>query len=105
VLATLAAIAPYTANGGGVVFDYHVPPASLAPPQRAAFEAMAAQVAAAGEPFRGFFEPGSLTAELRAMGFHEVHDLGPDELNARLFSNRPDGLRVGSVGRILVAGG
>jgi len=105
VLATLAAIAPYTANGGGVVFDYHVPPALLAPPQRAAFEAMAAQVAAAGEPFRGFFEPASLIAALRAMGFHEVHDLGPDELNARLFSNRADGLRVGSVGHILMAGG
>ncbi len=35
VLATLAAIAPFAANGGGVVFDYNVPPASLAPIPRA----------------------------------------------------------------------
>jgi len=103
VLATLAAIAPFAANGGGVVFDYCVPPASLAPPQRAAFEALATRVAAAGEPFRGFFEPGVLVAAMRAMGFHEVRDVAPDELNAKFFSNRADGLRVGSSGHILMA--
>ncbi len=103
VLATLAAIAPFAANGGGVVFDYHVAPASLAPRQRAAFEALAARVAAAGEPFRGYFEPRALIAAVRALGFHEVRDVAPDELNAKFFSNRADGLRVGSVGHILIA--
>ena len=90
-------------NGGGVIFDYNVPPASLAAVQRAAFEALAARVAAAGESFRGFFEPGALVAAMRAMGFHGVRDLGPDELNASFLSNRADGLRVGSVGHILLA--
>jgi methyltransferase (TIGR00027 family) len=105
VLATLAAIAPFTAKGGGVVFDYNIPPASLAPLQRTAFEALVARVAAVGEPFRGFFEPEALVAAMRAMGFHQVADLGPDELNAKFFSNRADGLRVGSVGHILTAVG
>jgi methyltransferase (TIGR00027 family) len=105
VLATLAAIAPFTANGGGVVFDYNVPPASLAPSRRAGFEVLAARVAAAGEPFRGFFEPEALVARVLAMGFREVRDMGPDELNANFLSNRTDGLRVGSAGHILTAVG
>jgi methyltransferase (TIGR00027 family) len=105
VLATLAVIAPCAANGGGVVFDYNVPPALLAPPRRAAFEALAARVAAAGEPFRAFFEPETLTAALQANGFHAVRDMGPDELNATFLSNRADGLRVGSAGHIMTAAG
>ena len=105
VLDTLAAIAPLAANSGGVVFDYNVPPTSLAPLPRKAFEALAARVAAAGEPFRGFFEPVRLVAALRTMGFSEVCDMGPDELNAKFFSNRADGLRVGSAGHILTAVG
>jgi len=105
VRATLAAIAPFAANGGGVVFDYNVPVESLAPRPRAAFEAMAARVAAAGEPFRGFFEPEALIAAMHALGFHGIRDLGPDQLNARFLSARADGLRVGSAGHILAARG
>ena len=101
--ATLAAIAPFAAGGGGVVFDYGVPPASLAPLPRAAFEALAARVAAVGEPFRGFFEPGTLVAAVRGLGFREVRDVPPDELNAAFFADRADGLRVGSAGHILTA--
>jgi len=103
VLATLATLAPFAARGGGVVFDYNVPPARLAPLPRAAFEALAARVAAAGEPFRGFFEPHVLVEAVRAMGFREVHDFAPDELNARFLADRTDGLRVGSAGHILTA--
>ena len=102
-LTTLAAITPFAAGGGGVVFDYGVPPASLDPPQRAAFEALAAQVAAVGEPFRGFFEPRKLVAAVRGLGFREVGDVPPDELNATFFADRADGLRVGSAGHILMA--
>jgi methyltransferase (TIGR00027 family) len=105
VLATLQAIAPFAAKGGGVVFDYNTPPASLEPARRAAFEALAARVAAAGEPFRGFFEPEALVAAMRAMGFHGILDRGPDELNATFLSNRRDGLQVGSVAHILTAVG
>jgi hypothetical protein len=42
-------------------------------------------------------------AAMRAMGFHGVRDMGPDELNTKCFSNRPDGLRVGSTRHILTA--
>jgi len=103
VLATLAEITSFAVGGGGVVFDYGIPPASLAPPQRAAVEALAARVAAAGEPFRGFFEPGPLVAMVRSLGFPEVRDIPPHELNATFFSGRADGLRVGDAGHIVMA--
>jgi methyltransferase (TIGR00027 family) len=103
VLSTLTAIASFTANGGGVAFDYAVPVESLSPRARKSVEALAARVAAAGEPFRGFFEPEALIATMRGLGFRIIHDAGPDELNARFFLNRADGLRVGSAGRMLTA--
>jgi methyltransferase (TIGR00027 family) len=105
VLATLAAIVPLAANGGGIVFDYSVPPGSLGVLQRLAFRRLAARVAAAGEPFRSFFEPASLVAEVRALGFRTVRDMTPDTLNAEYFSHRADGLRVGGAGHILLAFG
>jgi O-methyltransferase involved in polyketide biosynthesis len=105
VVSTLKAIAPLAANGGGVVFDYLVSPESLEPRQRAGLEALAARVAAAGEPFRSHFEPIALVAEMFAMAFRTVRDLGSDELNATYCSNRTDGLQVGSAGRILIAFG
>jgi O-methyltransferase involved in polyketide biosynthesis len=103
VLATLAAIAPFAAGGGGVVFDYGVPPAALGPLERAAFEVLAARVAAVGEPFRSCFEPQALVAAVCGLGFREVRDVPPDELKATFFAGRADGLRVGSAGHILMA--
>jgi methyltransferase (TIGR00027 family) len=103
VFATLAAIVPYAASGGGVVCDYGVPPASLAPWQGAVFEALAARVAAVGERFRCLFEPGALAAAVRGLGFRDVRDVPPDELNATYFARRVDGLRVGGAGHILMA--
>ncbi len=103
VMKTLQAIAPFAAGGGGVVFDYNVPPSSLSPRRRAAFEALAERVAAAGEPFRAFFEPEALTAALRDIGFRSVRDLGPEELNAAFLADRADELRVGSAGHVVTA--
>ena len=103
VLSTLRAMATLAANGGGVVFDYFISPEFLGARQRAGFEALAARVAAAGEPFRASFEPSTLMARISEMGFRRIRDLGPDELNATFFSNRSDGLHVGGFGRILTA--
>ena len=46
-----------------------------------------------------------LVAAMHAMGFREVHDVEPDELNATFLSHRADGLRVGSAGHIVIASG
>jgi methyltransferase (TIGR00027 family) len=84
------------APGGGVAFDYGLPRESLSWMGRLALGAMSRRVAKAGEPFRTFFDPAYLAGELRAMGFRSVEDLGKEEINARYFKDRADGLRVSS---------
>jgi methyltransferase (TIGR00027 family) len=102
--ATLAFIASVCGGAGGVAFDYSVDPALLTPPQREIFDRMAARVDRAGEPWVRTFAPAALAAKLRALGFTSTEDAGGDELNARYFSRRTDGLRVGSLARMMWAG-
>jgi len=100
---TLSFIASLPA-GSGVVFDYAVPRDKLNWFGRFVFDRMSARVAAAGEPFRLFFEPQALEAELKELGFGAVEDVGAPELNARYFANRSDGLEVkGRLGRLMNA--
>lgn len=89
---------------GGVelVFDYGPPPQSLGGLLRAAYELRAANVASAGEPWLSGFEPRNLIDALAQLGFGQIEDLGPAELNARYFDGRADGLRV-LAGRVMRA--
>jgi methyltransferase (TIGR00027 family) len=104
VSGTLALVAA-TPPGGGVVFDYAVPRSSLGITSRLALDALSRRVTAAGEPFLTHLDPGSLRAQLAALGFSSVVDLGADEINARYFSGRADDLRVGGdIGRLMSAG-
>lgn len=48
--------------------------------------------AARGEPYRSLFEPTALAARVKALGFAEVWDFGPEEATARYFAGRTDGL-------------
>lgn len=84
-----------TPLGGGVVFDFAVPRDSLNWVGRLALDAISRRVAAAGEPFRTFFDPRALSERLTTIGFHSVETLGVEEINARYFKDRDDGLRVG----------
>jgi len=102
VMATLRFISS-APSGSGVVFDYMISPSLLTPAQRSRFDALARRVAAAGEPWQAFFDPGLLTRDLRAMGFRYVEDNGPEEINARYFMSRKDGLRVGSLSHVISA--
>ncbi|MGH7786599.1 MAG: class I SAM-dependent methyltransferase [Candidatus Binatia bacterium] len=102
VLQTLGWIATAPV-GSGVVFDYALAPDLLDATRRRAFDLLAAHVAAAGEPWQTFFEPTRLRRELAVMGFVQIDDLGPDEINARYFAGRADGLRVGGLGRLVCA--
>jgi methyltransferase (TIGR00027 family) len=91
-------------EGSGVVFDYTTPRSSLSGAEAVSFDAMAARVAAAGEPFQLFFEPTQLAASLAAAGFRQIEDLATDSLNARYFHGRTDGLGVaGRAGHLLAA--
>jgi len=82
IAATLAAIGALP-GGGEVVFDYSDPVATLGSEARAAHAARADRVAALGEPFLTYFEPAELHAELTALGFDRIDDLGPRALIER----------------------
>jgi len=95
----IASLAP----GSGVVFDYAVLPALQSATERRAMEYLAARVAEHGEPWKTYFDPAPLEGTLRSLGFHEVEDLGPEQLNARYLSGRQDGLRKSGVSRLVCA--
>jgi len=90
--------------GSGVVFDFAIDRKLLNPGQRIALDALANRVAAAGEPFRLFFDPGSLQEELKGLGFRRTEVLDREHLNARYFKDRTDGLGVrGGLGHLMTA--
>ena len=89
--------------GSGIAFDYTISPSLLTSVQRSRFDELARRVASAGEPWHTFFDPGLLAEELRAMGFGYIEDNGPEEVNARYFKNRKDGLQVGSLSHVMIA--
>jgi len=84
IFSTLADIA-HLKGGAGVVFDYVNPSASVAPAGRAANQALAERVAAAGERFQSYFDTAQLCARMRDTGFRFVDDIGPDRIAARFF--------------------
>jgi methyltransferase (TIGR00027 family) len=100
---TLRYVATALPRGSGIVFDYAVPPATVSFWRRLAVRLLMRRVAAAGEPWKSFFDPRALAGELRGLGFAHLEDLGPDELNARFFAGRSDGLEVGRLGHVMVA--
>jgi methyltransferase (TIGR00027 family) len=102
VLGTLGFVARLP-QGSGIVFDYAVPPATLSLVRRVVVRAVMRRVAAAGEPWKSFFDPRELADELHTLGFRQLEDLGPEDLNARFFDARADALRVGGLGRVMSA--
>jgi methyltransferase (TIGR00027 family) len=89
--------------GSGITFDYLVPPASLPFVRRLMFYLLARRLAAAGEPWRTWFDPTELARELQALGFTRLEDLGVDSLNERFFAGRANRLGGRSVGRVMTA--
>jgi methyltransferase (TIGR00027 family) len=98
-LAFVGSLPPSTA----IAFDYTPDPSTMTPARRAAFDALAARVAAAGEPFRSAFDPVELDCELRRSGFTRTDDWDTDRINGLYFANRADGLRTGGAGRLMRA--
>jgi methyltransferase (TIGR00027 family) len=85
LMATLRYITGLT-GGAELVFDYTNPPASVADPaRRAALAEVNERVAAQGEVVRSEFETASLHAELNALGFRIIEDLGPARIAMRFF--------------------
>jgi methyltransferase (TIGR00027 family) len=80
--------------GSGISFDYALSAEDLSPTRQKQREALAARVAAVGEPFRLFFRSEQLDNELRSAGFQRIEQLDSIDVNARYFQNRTDGLTL-----------
>jgi methyltransferase (TIGR00027 family) len=91
MLRTVAGFAP----GSRLCFDYRVPVAMLNPVERVIDEVMVQRLAAMGEPWLSTFDPAQLRQQLLELGFSSADSATPDELNARYFARRKDGLRTG----------
>ncbi len=103
VMATLKQISSSAPPGSGIVFDYIVPPSSMPFVHRLFFRVLSSRLAAAGEPWVGFFDPHLLATNLAAMGFSHTEDIGAGDINTRFFSNREDNLMVGKYGHLMIA--
>ena len=102
-MATLSFIARMPARSG-VVFDFAVDRSLLNFGQKMALDALARRVAAAGEPFQLFFHPVKLQEELKRLGFHRTEFVQGEQINARYFHDRRDGLKVrGGLGHLMGA--
>jgi methyltransferase (TIGR00027 family) len=95
--ATLSVVAQMPA-GSAMSFDYAVAPETLSPIGRIAFDRLSERVAAAGEPFRLFFGPEDLEAEIRRAGFQRIEQVDSTRLNELYFNNRADGLKLSPLG-------
>ena len=102
VMATLGFIAGRPV-GSGITFDYLVTPSSLPFLRRIGFFLLSRRVAAAGEPWRTWFDPAALARELGELGFTRLEDLDGAALEARYFGGRPQGLGGRGAGRVMTA--
>lgn len=75
----------------------------LSPRERMAMEFLAARADERGEPWKTCFDPACLAGTLCSLGFSEVRDFGPEELNDLYLSGRKDGLRKSGVSRLVCA--
>jgi O-methyltransferase involved in polyketide biosynthesis len=86
----VASLAP----GSEIVFQNLVPEAQLNDEGRQVLASIQANVAARGEPLVRVFEPTTLAARVKELGFTQVWDVGPEEADAHYFAGRTDGLRT-----------
>jgi len=85
-----------------LIFDYGIVSSALDEAQLAERARVARGLAAVGEPMVTFFDPDVLDRSLRQFGFGDIEDIGYRKMNARYFTDRTDGLRVGHNGRRLI---
>ncbi len=91
------------APGSEIVFGYGVQEALLDEESRQMRMMLKEMVAARGEPTLSLFEPTSLAARVKELGFAQVWDFGPAAANAHYFAGRADGLRVAPLTHLMKA--
>lgn len=87
----------------GIAFDYFAESGELPLRSRMAVEAMGQRAAMAGEPWKSRFHPERFAEAVEALGLSISDHLDGPMIDQRYFSDRQDGLRVGSAGRLMYA--
>jgi methyltransferase (TIGR00027 family) len=98
-LRSVAAAAP----GSEIVFEYGLSESLLDEESKRIWMMLQTTVAAQGEPMLSLFEPTTLAAQVKKLGFTQVWDFGPEEANARYFAGRTDGLHAPPYARLMRA--
>ena len=88
-LRTIASLAV----GTRIIFSYSLSPELLGVEARRVQDFIMQLTAVRGEPLISFFDPALLVQEVRALGFSEVWNFGPEEAHRRYYAQRSDGLR------------
>jgi methyltransferase (TIGR00027 family) len=99
-LATLRAIAGSAAPASALVFTYLDLKIFAGDRAPRAFRALREAVAAAGEPFRSGFDPATIAADLRAIGFVLLEDLDGEQLTRRVDGADANALRTSRASHI-----
>ena len=102
--ATLRQLAAALAPGSTLAMSFLIPIDLVADPAERSVRAFAERGArAAGTPFVSLYAPDEIVAAARDAGFGDALHVSADELAARYFAGRADGLRPASSEQLLVA--
>src|SRR6185312_10202483 len=91
------------AGGSVMAMTFMLPLDLVDVAERPMQESVEAAAAGSGTPFISHYTPDAMSEICRAAGFSEVQHVSPDDLTARYFAGRADGLRPPSAEHLIVA--
>jgi methyltransferase (TIGR00027 family) len=100
--ATLRQVAAL-ADGSVLAMTFMLPLDLVDVAERPLQESVEAAAAGSGTPFISHYTPDEMSEICRAAGFSAVQHVSPDNLTARYFAERTDGLRPPSAEQLIVA--
>lgn len=100
--ATLRQVATL-ANGSVLAMTFMLPLDLVDPGERAMQENVEQAAANSGTPFISHYSPDAMSDMCRRAGFSSTRHVSPDDLTARYFAGRGDGLRPPSAEQLIVA--
>jgi methyltransferase (TIGR00027 family) len=100
--ATLRQVAAW-ADGSLLAMTFMLPLDMVDVSERPIQESVEAAAAGSGTPFISHYAPDEMTDMCRAAGFSAVQHVSPEDLTARYFAGRTDGLRPPSAEQLIVA--